>query len=359
MTDLILRPASEWIPTPLTWLWPGFLADGNVAILDGDPGLGKSLITLDLAARLTTGQPFPDGAASPGPASVLLLCMEDSDAVVQERLRGMGADLSRVFLWPRDQGWPRIPSDCPRLEAALAERDIKLVIIDPIVAFLDRSVQIASDAGVRQALNALARIAAARHCVILLLRHLNKRLGAPALYRGGGSIAFVAACRLAWLAAHDPRAEGRFVLAQQKNNYAPLQPSLAYALPEDSARVSWLGPSTWAATDLGRTRRRPQLQRALAFLKTLLAAGPRTSQDVWGAIKDQGFSKGTLRRAKAELEITCNRIVKDRVPITYWLLPHQELPPELKEFDTSELDRSLRELRRRFPKRTPLDEDED
>ena len=74
---MTFQPASLLPRSSIDWLWPGYLAAGNLAILDGDPGLGKSLLTLDLAARLTTGRPWPDGAASPGPAAALLLCAED------------------------------------------------------------------------------------------------------------------------------------------------------------------------------------------------------------------------------------------------------------------------------------------
>ena len=95
---MLLQPANELTPPPIDWLWPGYLATGSVAILDGDPGQGKSLITLDLAARLTTGRPWPNGCPGSGPASVIFLCDEDVDSVVLARLRALGAsamDVSR------------------------------------------------------------------------------------------------------------------------------------------------------------------------------------------------------------------------------------------------------------------------
>src|ERR1022692_3252261 len=191
----MLRPVSELTPTPIEWLWPGYLAVGSLAILDGDPGLGKSMVTLDLAARLTTGRPWPDGTASPGPASVVLLCDEDVETIIAMRLKSLGADVARTYLWPRlaDPGLPRFPVDIDRLDAAIAETAGKLVIIDPIVAFLDRTVMMNSDANVRRALHSLALVAEKHRCVILMVRHLNKDDGPHALYRGGGSIGFVAA----------------------------------------------------------------------------------------------------------------------------------------------------------------------
>ena len=217
---MLLRPASTITSTPIDWLWPGYLAEGALVILDGDPGLGKSLLTLDLAARLSSGRDWPNGAASRGSASVILLGCEDPENVVHARLAALGADMLRTFPWPRtgEPGLPLLPRDIEVLEQAIVETGAKLVVIDPIVAFLDRTVAMNSDASVRRGLNPLAQIAEKHGAAIVLVRHLNKKCGAPALYRGGSSIAFIAACRLAWLVGRDPRMEERLVLAQQKNN---------------------------------------------------------------------------------------------------------------------------------------------
>jgi RecA-family ATPase len=223
-----IPPASELTLPSVEWLWPGYLPLEHLVLLDGDPGLGKSLVALDLCARVTTGRPFPDGTGGGPPDNVLLICAEDPPGVILSRLRALSADLTRVFLWPRDAdgGLPRFPTDGSRLERVLEQTDARLVVFDPLVAFLESSVSLASDLSVRAVLDALGLVAARRHGVFLLLRHLNKKMGQAALYRGGGSIAFVAACRLAWLAFTHPHTPGRCILAQNKNNYAPLQSSL-------------------------------------------------------------------------------------------------------------------------------------
>src|SRR5438045_8710546 len=95
-----IAPASELSFPPVEWLWPGYLACGNLALLDGDPGLGKSLVTLDLTARLTSGRPFPECDIAAPPAPVLLVCAEDPPGVILERLRLLAADLHRASLWP-------------------------------------------------------------------------------------------------------------------------------------------------------------------------------------------------------------------------------------------------------------------
>jgi len=79
-------------------LWPGRLTLGTLAMLDGDPGLGKSLITLDICARVTTGRPLPDGSPGMPPSNVVILNAEDSiTRTVRPRLQKLGADLERVF----------------------------------------------------------------------------------------------------------------------------------------------------------------------------------------------------------------------------------------------------------------------
>src|SRR2546423_7327216 len=94
-----LQPASRLPSQPLTWLWPGRLALGKLALLDGDPGLGKSFVTLDLCARLSTGRPFPDGSPGPGVGSALVLNAEDGAATtIYARLQALGANLEHIFV---------------------------------------------------------------------------------------------------------------------------------------------------------------------------------------------------------------------------------------------------------------------
>lgn len=352
---MFLRRACDLDVPAIEWLWPGYLALGSIAILDGDPGLGKSLLTLDLAARLTTGRAWPDGAASPGPAPVALLCDEDPDAVVVPRLEALGADMTRTFLWPRleEPGLPRLPSEMRRLDHEISESGSKLVIIDPIMAFLDASVLTNTDANVRRALGPLGKLAEKHHCVILMVRHLNKDNGPNALYRGGGSIAFVAACRLAWLVGHDPHMEESLVLAQAKNNFAARQPSLAYHLPADALRVDWQGQSPWNADDLAKYRPSPERRRARDFLRLFLESGPRTAREIYAAAKSNDVAEATLRRAKKDLKIRPVRVYDEGQRKHYWLLPGQHVP-DGPATDTPELDDWLKRWRAMYPTRASI-----
>jgi len=355
-------------PTRVQWLWPGRLALGHLAIFDGDPGLGKSLVTLDLCARITTGRPFPDGAPGVDPASVIVLNAEDGARdTIHGRLRAAGADLGRVHVFERGQGEAllRLPGRLADLEDVVARTAARYVVLDPIMSFLDAGVNVASDPRVRAALAPLADLADRRRCVIQMVRHLNKGAGKNALYRGLYSIGFVAACRVCWLVARDPYLAGQYVLAQPKSNLDPPQPSLAYAVEADesgTARVVWHGPCPWNDVDLlkaapGRLRVR---QRAQAFLSEFLKDGPRTSREIWEAAKKRHLSARTLDRARKRLEIRSVRVGAFTPEQTnYWLLPNQELPRDAGIDETTlELQAFFAEQERRFKGRTPLDEGE-
>jgi hypothetical protein len=303
-------------------------------MLDGDPGLGKSLVALDLCARLSTGRPFPDGAASPGPAGALVICAEDNTAdTVRPRLESLGADLTRVFVLHREgPSILRLPDHLPLLDSALAQASARLLVLDPITDLLDAGLA-STDAGVRSLLLPLARLAEARRCAVLMVRHLNKKSGSRSLYRGGGTIAFQAVCRSSWLVAPDPDDRTRRVLAQVKNNLAHPQPSLLYAVetqPGLPPRLSWLGPHPLTADQLLAVRDSEAglspVERACAFLRDLLESGPRISHDIWAGARRQNLARRTMFRARRKLGIRGIRATVDGAPTVYWCLPGQAPP---------------------------------
>jgi hypothetical protein len=362
-----VTPANQVVAHAVSWLWPERIPPDKLLILDGDPDLGKSLIALDLCARLSTGRPFPDGRPGPGPSNALVLSAEDTAAdTIVPRLVRLGADTQRVFVWQRqrdDEDWPwRFPAHVDRLDEALRQTDARLAVIDPIMAFLDASVLCASDQSVRRALAPLMRLAEKHRCALLMQRHLNKQGGGRALYRGQGSIAFVAACRFAMLVGRDPQAPGRCVLAQVRNSLAGAQPSLAYQITAADGgvpTVEWLGTSPVSADELLAGGARQDLgprDQAAAFLQQFLAAGPRTADEIWQATRQTAWSARTLQRAKEGLGIRSRRVYRDGRPVSYWLLHGQELPDGIS--DTPELDRFLADLERQFPSRTPLEEED-
>jgi len=341
---------------PVAWLWPARLARGHLALLDGDPELGKSLVTLDLCARLSTGRAWPDGTPVETPGSAIVINAEDSDQeTVCPRLRILGADLQRVFFLPRDEAGGidfRLPSRIAALDAVLAETGARLVVIDPITVFLDPGVNTHSDGGVRRALAPLAALARKYSCAVLMVRHLTKDGRRRALYRGLGSIGLIGSCRSAWLIAADPQLPGRRVLAQEKNNLGPPQPSLAFEVVDAGGGLpglSWLGPTDWTADALltavgSRPPRLGPIDRAKEFLAEALRDGSRTTRDLWAQAEPLGLTKPTLNRARKAMRLRTRRLFADGKLTSYWMLPGQRLPPGVAPEGDEAVEEGLRRL---------------
>jgi hypothetical protein len=209
-TECCVRSMSGVHVRPVEWLWPGWIPLGKLTVLDGDPGVGKSTLLFDLAARLSRDGVMPDGAAGPLGAALLLSAEDGVEDTIRPRLEAAGGVAGRLFTLPAVRGDdghmrpPEVPLDLPAIDAAVRQYGARLVVIDPLMAFLtgaDASV----DQEVRRALFRLSRLAERRECAVVCLRHLFKAGGDKAVYRGGGSIGIVAAARSALVAAADTR----------------------------------------------------------------------------------------------------------------------------------------------------------
>lgn len=316
---------SEVQPERVDWLWPGRIPMGRLTLLDGDPGLGKSTLTMDLAARVTTGAPMPyQGSASSPPMGVVLLTAEDGLAdTIRPRLDAAGADPTRVTaLRPSrvrsdvtgKEDW-RLPSvqHVEDLEVAIQDCGAGLVIVDPLSAFLGSGVDGHRDSDVRSALAGLADLAERTKVAVLAVRHLRKAGGTNPLYAGGGSIAFIAAARAAHLLARDPEDESRLILAPLKNNLAPPCQSLALRIvpgPGMGTRVSWEGETGHTAGQLLRTEgegERSAREEAREMLQVELELGPVPLRVLRARAKELGIGWRTVQRAKKDLGIRSRR----------------------------------------------------
>jgi hypothetical protein len=327
---------SDVAPEPLRWLWPGRIPAGKITLLDGDPGLGKSTLLCELAARISRGDPLPGDeslAAPAAPRGVLLFSAEDDVFdTIRPRIDAAGGDPQRIAAFiavpnGTDTGRPfALPRDLPILEAIVQRLDVALVIIDPLVAFLRPGVSATSDQQVRHALGALKAAAERTGAAIVAVRHLNKSAGANPLYRGAGSIGIIAAARSGLLLAADPDDLERRILALAKGNLARPAPSLAFRLEDvpgaTVARVVWDGESPWTATTLlqGPTAddgdsRRSVIDDARAWLRQTLASGPRPAIELRHDAAAHGFGEKTLYAARKAERIT---VSKERVPDGRW-----------------------------------------
>ncbi|MCX6361211.1 MAG: AAA family ATPase [Armatimonadetes bacterium] len=310
--------------TDIDWIWPNHLARGKLTIIEGDPGKGKGLITMDIAARLSRGEAMPDGSATPK-CNVLFLTGEDDAADTEKpRLEAAGADASRVFLVPAKgggAGW-NLGDDADMLAKYITDNDIDLLIIDPLTEFLP-AVDTHRGNDVRVILARLRDAAVKTRCAVLAVRHLNKGSGAAALYRGGGSIAFTGAARFVFTVGIDPDDKSCRALACTKCNVAREVRTLLYRPVQSgrAARVEWLGESDLTADQILSTARDQPSDQAKAFLLELLADGPVGSKTVTDRATQAGLSTATLNRAKKDLGVQSFRTgtvwewaLKDWVP---------------------------------------------
>jgi RecA-family ATPase len=311
---------SEVIPERVRWLWDGRIALGKLNLVDGDPGTGKSAATTDLAARVSVGKPWPDGAGCEA-GGVVILSAEDGLAdTIRPRFDAAGGDPSMavaVSTVPDAEGNERqiaIPDDLHVIEAAIERVGGVLVIVDPLMAFLPGEVNSHRDQDVRRALAPLARLAERTGAAVVVVRHLNKGTGGNTLYWGGGSIGILGAAQSGLLIAKHPEDDNRRVLASIKSNLAAPAPSLVFGLESTESRavvVEWKGESDLDASALLAAptdhEERSTAQAAQDFLRDMLFDGPRAVKDIRAQANEAGLSWRTVERAKATLGVRATR----------------------------------------------------
>jgi putative DNA primase/helicase len=319
---IISKTAGEVVPRPVRFLAEPTIPLGEPTILAGAPGLGKTQLAIGIAARATTGRLA--GALEGKPVHVAYVTAEDSlEYTLVPRFIAAGGEPSRIHFFEamrHDDGTDaslQVPKDIPQLDAWVQESAAKVLVLDPLVAFIPASLSSHKDQHVRQALAPLARMCHDRDLAALLILHLNKDREAGALNRLSGSIGFGAAARSVLLFAHDPDdPEGengsRRVLAHLKSNLARKAPSVAYVIErriidgasgamETSAAIQQ-GETRLSASDLlGHADSSTEASargEARTFLLSELSEGPVTVMALRESAEHAGIAWRTLERVK-------------------------------------------------------------
>jgi putative DNA primase/helicase len=304
-------------PTPVEWLWPGRMPQRKLVVIGGDPGLGKSQLTMDLVARITAGKPWPDGSGSAVQGNALVLNAEDDAAdTIRPRIDAMGGDPERVWVIDGVQDTSAearhlsLQADLDQLREGIREHQAAIVVVDPLTAYLG-GVDTLKDGAVRPVVTALNRLAMKERVTVIALIHLNKAQQMDALYRVSGSLAFISIPRVAYLIAQDPKDEERRVLAALKFNIGAAPSSLAYRV--GAAGVVWeVEPCSLGAHQLlgeDKSARKPtKRDEARAFLLECLKDGPQPYVRVQSAAREHHINDKTLERAREDLGVESRRV---------------------------------------------------
>lgn len=309
----VWRRLSTVAAEEIEWLWPGRLALGELTLIMGDGGNGKSTCTRDLAARLTVGGSFPEGGAHFPRSAVVILTAEDHlGHTVRPSIEVHGGDpfLVAPLEAVRDARGERpfsLTTDLPALDAVIAEMDARLVVIDPLSAYFGTERDSYKDTDIRATLAPLQQLAARRRVALLGVCHIGKDADRAARHRLLGGIGFVNAARMVLAVGPDPDDESRrIVVSLQKNFRTP--PSLAFRLIDTGrvARLAWdAAPiSTRATADMVLAARASLHDEdddaADALLRQLIdhEDWPLDANVALKAAHDNGISPRNFRRAK-------------------------------------------------------------
>jgi hypothetical protein len=318
------------------WLWEPFVPSSMVSMLSGDPGAGKSFVALALAADLTRGR-LRDGR-NVEPASVIYLSVENPIAEsVRPRFDLLGGDPARFYMLRGksfDGGHSGVSlADIDVLRQSIQEKKAKLLVVDPIQSYLGAGVDLHRSNETRPVMDGLGKLAEETGCAILLLRHLSKAGGSKAISRGLGSIDLTGAVRSELLAGSLPDDPSARALVHIKSNVGRLGRAQGFAI-DDQGTFSWTGVSALTAGDLLAEPTRPgdkKILQASEWLRAELADGAKEQAAIREKAESEGFSLGTLRRAKAKLRVHSVRSGFGGSGTWMWALPDSTEPPEGEE----------------------------
>lgn len=330
---------SDVTPQPINWFWPNRIPFNMLMLLIGDPGLGKSWLTLYMAAKVSTGGMWPDGDGIPDNSAplgsvVILTAEDDLGMVVRPRLDSLGADVSKIIALQGvrikdENGMPyfsyfSLQRDMAALEQVVKRLgDCRVIIVDPLNAYFGTRLDSYRDTDVRSVLAPLVELAERYNVAVIAVMHLNKSPANKAVYRSLGSIGFTAAARTVWLVSCDPDDPDskRRLLTPCKHNVLIGPTGLAFELVDGKVLFE-NEPVTISSDEAlggGTTVEAVVRDEAVTWLQDTLKPGKSlASTELDKLAETHGIKNMTLRRAKKEAGVTSYRLqVGDK---TQWFL---------------------------------------
>ena len=293
---------SEVDTQTVEWLWEPYIPFGKVTIVQGNPGEGKTTFALRLAAACTNRKPFSHMAAHE-PFNVIYQTAEDGlGDTIKPRLMEAEADLDRVLVI--DESNQGLSLSDERIERAIRQTGARLIILDPIQAYVGEKTDMNKANEIRPMFRRLAEIAERTGCAVILIGHLNKAAGGQSAYRGLGSIDFRAAARSVLLIGRVKREPNVRVIVHDKSSLAPEGKPIAFCLDPETG-FSWIGEYDITADELlsgagGNTA--TKTEQAERLILDLLADGKElASEDIVKAAAEAGISERTVQNAKRNM----------------------------------------------------------
>ena len=304
--------------TEVDWLWYPYIPFGKLTIVQGNPGEGKTFFAMQLAAACTNQKFLPDMEPFE-PFNMIFQTAEDGlGDTVKPRLLSSGADLQRVLVIDDTENPLTLADD--RIEMAIRENNARLMVIDPLQAFLGANVDMNRANEVRPVFRKLADIAQSTGCAIVMIGHLNKASGTQSTYRGLGSIDIAAVVRSILFVGKVKDDPTTRVIVHEKSSLAPPGQALAFSLG-DQKGFRWIGAYDISAEDLlaggEGTKAELKQEQAMKLIYEFLSDGREVSvAELNKEAIERGISERTVRLAKNSMK---DKLDSERRGKDWWI----------------------------------------
>lgn len=323
--ELKLIHMEDVVSKEVEWLWYPYIPYGKITIIEGDPGEGKTTLVLKLAAALSRGLPLPcDDDKEYEPIHIIYQTAEDGiEDTIKPRLVKAGADCSMIRVI--DETDKELSMTDDRLEQAIIETGARLIILDPIQAYIGATVDMHRANEIRPVLKHLGIIAEKHNCAIILIGHMNKASGSKSTYRGLGSIDIQATARSVLLVARLRDKPNIRIMAHDKSSLAPAGDAIGFEMTEDSGMVC-IGPYDITIDELlsgNEGRGKKKLDIAENFIKEYFGTNKVIpSNEIMMEAAKRSIKRNTLLSAKKKLGITSDKEKAEDGTIYWtWVMP--------------------------------------
>ena len=323
--ELKLIHMEDVVSKEVEWLWYPYIPYGKITIIEGDPGEGKTTLVLKLAAALSMGLPLPcDDDKEYEPIHIIYQTAEDGiEDTIKPRLEKAGADCSMIRVI--DETDKELSMTDDRLEQAIIETGARLIILDPIQAYIGATVDMHRANEIRPVLKHLGIIAEKHNCAIILIGHMNKASGSKSTYRGLGSIDIQATARSVLLVARLRDKPNIRIMAHDKSSLAPAGDAIGFEMTEDNGMVC-IGPYDITIDELlsgNEGRGKKKLDIAENFIKEYFGTNKVIpSNEIMMEAAKRSIKRNTLLSAKKKLGIISDKEKAEDGTIYWtWVMP--------------------------------------